>query len=80
MRLTILYFAGARDAAGTPREELELEALTLGDVLDALGRRHPVLAQRRASLRLACNEVFAPLDHPVAPGDVIAVIPPVAGG
>ncbi len=80
MTLTVLYFAGARDASGRASESIHVEARTVGEVLDALCARYPVLAARRGALRLARNEVFAHLSEPVGEGDVIAVIPPVAGG
>ncbi len=76
----VLYFAGARDAAGVPAERLDVQAATVGDVLDAICARHPALDGRRAALRLARNQEFARLDASVASGDEIAVIPPVAGG
>ena len=82
MRVRVLYFAGARDLAGTAEEELELpeHVRTVGALAAWIGGRVPSLAARSASLRWARNEAFAELDEALAEGDVIAVIPPVAGG
>lgn len=81
--LRVLAFAGARDAIGAAETTLEAAALaspTAGAVLDAMIDRHPGLAPYRSSLRVAVNGAYAALGDPVAPGDEIAIIPPVAGG
>ncbi len=82
MIIEVLYFAVLRDLTGVSGEHLELDDSTasLGALLDVLSRRHPALAGRLASVRVARNETFATLDSPLAAGDVIALIPPVAGG
>lgn len=82
MTLRILYFAGLRDAVGLSEETLELPAgvATVGALADHLASRHLAYAQRRAHVRIARNEAFADDDEPLADGDVVALIPPVAGG
>lgn len=82
MTVRILYFAGLRDAVGIGEEALELPAgvATVGALTDHLARRHAAYAARRAHVRVARNEAFATDDEPVTEGDVIALIPPVAGG
>jgi molybdopterin converting factor subunit 1 len=78
----VLYFAGVRDLVGRAEEELALEP----DVRDvegfvrALVRARPELDGRLTGVRFAVNESFAQGSDPVAAGDVVAVIPPVAGG
>jgi molybdopterin converting factor small subunit len=42
--------------------------------------REPALAGRLSAVRFARNEVFARLEDELADGDVVAVVPPVAGG
>jgi molybdopterin synthase sulfur carrier subunit len=80
--LRVLYFAGLRDAVGLAEETVELpEGVdTIRALADHLAVRHPAYAQRRAHVRIARNEAFANDDEPVANGDVVALIPPVAGG
>ncbi|HEY8039990.1 MAG TPA: molybdopterin converting factor subunit 1 [Polyangiaceae bacterium] len=82
MTLRILYFAGLRDAVGLDQETLELPAdvRTVGALADHLARRHPAYAERRGFVRIARNEAFAANDDGLADGDVVALIPPVAGG
>lgn len=91
MSLRILYFAGLRDALGLAEETVELADLpclpglpggvrTVGSLADHLAARHPAYRERRAHVRIARNEAFAPDDEAVADGDVVAFIPPVAGG
>lgn len=81
-RLVVLLFAATREAAGGC-ERLELELApgeTVGDVLAALVRRFPGLARHCESLRVAVNEQYVELDHPLRGGDEVALIPPVCGG
>lgn len=80
--VVMLYFAGVRDLVGRPEEELALPEGTerLSQLVEVLVHAHPELRERLASVRFAVNETFASLDDPIAPGDVVAVIPPVAGG
>jgi len=82
MRVVVLYFAGLRDAVGVAEEALELPAgvRTVGALADHLAARHPAYAERRAHVRIARNEAFAQGDEGLADGDVVALIPPVAGG
>jgi molybdopterin converting factor small subunit len=42
--------------------------------------RFPSLAPHRSSLRIAVNGSYAFASDPVAGGDEVALIPPVAGG
>jgi molybdopterin synthase sulfur carrier subunit len=82
MRLRVLYFAGLRDAVGTGEESVELPfgVETVRALADLLASRHGAYAERRAHVRIARNEAFAQDDDVLADGDVIALIPPVAGG
>ena len=78
----MLYFAGLRDAIGVAEEMLVLpaEVRTVADLTDHLAARYPAYATRRAHVRIARNEAFAEGDETIADGDVVALIPPVAGG
>jgi molybdopterin synthase sulfur carrier subunit len=82
MVVRVLYFAGLRDAVGISEESLELPASvrTVGALADHLAARHRALFERRNHVRFARNEAFAPDEELLAEGDVIALIPPVAGG
>ncbi len=82
MRVTVLYFAALRDHAGRAEEILALptSVATVRALADHLCSTRPWLAERRAHVRIARNEAFAEPDDAVSDGDVIALIPPVAGG
>ncbi len=82
MRVTLLYFAAVRDLLGTDEEEAELPAgvATVRDLAGWLEAARPALAGRMGAVRLARNERFADPDEALAEGDVVALIPPVAGG
>jgi molybdopterin synthase catalytic subunit len=81
MKVQVLYFAVVRERLGLDSEPIDLPDGGTGETLLAeLARRHPPLAGLRHALKLAINEEFAPLDRRLAEGDVVALIPPVAGG
>jgi sulfur-carrier protein len=82
MRISVLYFAALRDSVGLADEALDLPAdvRTVGDLCEHLAIRHRGYAERRASVRVARNESFATDGEALGDGDVIALIPPVAGG
>jgi len=82
MRVTVLYFAVVRDLVGCEKELLELptDVKTTGDLAAWLPAVRPELAGRMGSVRIARNEAFATADEALAEGDVLALIPPVAGG
>lgn len=83
--MKLLYFAWLRAKLGKASEELTPPAFvrTVGELLDWLETVSPAhkaaLADRRA-VKVAVNQDYAALDHPVKPGDEIALFPPVTGG
>jgi len=82
MKITLLYFAAVRELVGREDESIELSAavVTIADLAAFLARHHPSLSGRLGSVRFARNETFAANDEVLADGDVVALIPPVAGG
>jgi molybdopterin converting factor subunit 1 len=80
MQITVLYFASARERAGTSREMVEVPAgLRVPAIREWLGNRHPQLAPVLSRMRIAVNQEFEE-ESVLEDGDEIAVIPPVAGG
>jgi len=78
-RLTVLYFASLRDAAGTDSESVEADAHDLRALYEALRARHGfVLPVER--LRVAVDGEFARWDEAPRAGSEVAFIPPVSGG
>jgi molybdopterin synthase sulfur carrier subunit len=82
MIVQVLYFAGLRDVIGVAEESIDLPPAvrTVGALAEHLAIRHAAFANRRGHVRIARNEAFALDDDLLASGDVIALIPPVAGG
>ena len=68
--------------AGVSSEEADLpdEVTTIDALSHWLENERPALAGRLASVRFAQNEVFVESDATLKTDDVIALIPPVAGG
>lgn len=81
MRVTVLYFAAARERAGTSSEALDLpEGATAAEALAQACERHPALQPLASKLRLAVDQDFAPPDRRLREGSEVALIPPVSGG
>ena len=81
MRVRVLYFAVVRERLGRDEETIELrDGADVAAAWRELEGRHPELAGLRAVVKLAVNEEFAGGERVLADGDVIALIPPVAGG
>ena len=82
MTIQLLYFAAVRDLAGKSQETLELspEIRTVGALRTYLEHEVPALAGRLDAVRWAKNEVFVGMETTLDDGDVVALIPPVAGG
>ncbi len=82
MTIQLLYFAAVRDLAEKSQETMDVSSSvqTIGELRAHLERVIPALAGRLGAVRWAKNEVFVGMDATLADGDVIALIPPVAGG
>jgi molybdopterin synthase sulfur carrier subunit len=78
-RVTLLYFASLRDAAGTRSETIETGAADLGALFDEACRRHG-FGMGRERLRVAMDGEFARWADAVRDGAEVAFIPPVSGG
>jgi len=76
---TIRFFAGAREAAGTDRDEVD--QTTVGAVLDgAVERFGSALAEVLPSCKVWVNGEPAERNDVVGEDDEVAVLPPVSGG
>jgi molybdopterin synthase sulfur carrier subunit len=83
--MKILYFAWLRSRIGITEERVEPpgEVNSVGALLDWLKARGPRFAealQDPAVVRVAVNQEYVGWNHPVRPGDEIALFPPVTGG
>jgi molybdenum cofactor guanylyltransferase len=78
-RLRVRYFAVLREQAGRSTEELETQAATPGELYEEL-RRQRGLTVAPEFLRVAVNDEFGDWRSPLADGDTVVFLPPVAGG
>jgi sulfur-carrier protein len=78
-RVTVLYFAALRDAAGVPAETFDSAAPTLRALYDEVQARRCLPFPSR-QLRVAVDDVFASWDDALREGSEVAFIPPVSGG
>jgi molybdopterin converting factor subunit 1 len=82
MTVTVRLFAILRERAGRDSVEIELpEGATVADAFERLAAA-PGLGElvERLPLRMAVNREYASAGDPIAPGDELAVIPPISGG
>jgi molybdopterin synthase catalytic subunit len=81
VRVEVLYFAVLRERLKSDGEALELTpGATVGQARAALAERHPTIAPLLPQVRSAVNRQLVGDQHPLADGDELALIPPVAGG
>jgi MoaE-MoaD fusion protein len=82
MQVSVRLFAILRERAGRDAVELALsDDATVADALEAL-RAEAGLGELLARLpvRMAVNRDYASLETKLAPGDELALVPPVSGG
>ncbi len=81
MKVRVRLWGGLAEAAGFTEDVLELDPGALaGDVLDLLTERAPRLLRYRTATRVAVNADVVDPSAPLADGDEVALLPPVAGG
>jgi molybdopterin synthase catalytic subunit len=81
MRVRVRLFASLREAASRSERHLDLpEGASAEAAWQALVGEAPALADRRASLAVAVNRVYAGFETVLRDDDEVAFIPPVSGG
>jgi molybdopterin synthase sulfur carrier subunit len=83
--MKILYFAWLRTRIGTAEEIVDPpgSVTSAAALIDWLKTRGPNFAEALKNpklVRIAINREYVGLDHPIKPGDEIALFPPVTGG
>jgi molybdopterin-guanine dinucleotide biosynthesis protein A len=78
-RIRVQYYALLREQAGRSEEALQTAARTPRELYDELRARHPFTLGPEV-LRVAVNGDFGDWSQPLAEGDAVVFIPPVAGG
>ncbi|MEL7450660.1 MAG: molybdopterin converting factor subunit 1 [Pseudomonadota bacterium] len=77
--MEVQYFASLRELAGCQRETLSTGAATAAELYDEVKAKHAIHLCR-SSLKVAVNDDFASWTAPLADGDRVVFLPPVAGG
>jgi molybdopterin converting factor subunit 1 len=81
VNVDVLFFAAARERAGTDRLRVEVpEPATIARLWERLAALRPALRDVLPACRAAVDEEFAPRSTPLREGSVVAVLPPVSGG
>lgn len=81
MNIKVRLFAAQREATGQSSCEIELPpGARAGDALAAVCERFPQLRPSAGRVVLAVNQSQAQPDAPLADGDELALLPPMAGG
>ena len=83
--MRLLYFAWLRTKVGKAEETLDPPGsiATVAELVAWLKARGPNYADALGNpklVRVAVNREYVTWDHPVAPGDEVALFPPVTGG
>jgi molybdopterin-guanine dinucleotide biosynthesis protein A len=78
-QLRVQYYALLREQAGCSEEMVATRAHTPRELYDELRGKHPFTLSA-GMLRVAVNAEFGDWSQPLANGDVVVFIPPVAGG
>ncbi len=83
--MKLLYFAWLRTRIGVAQEAVEppagvTDVAGLIDWLKTRGDNYAAALANPAVVKVAVNQEHVPHDHPVKPGDEVALFPPVTGG
>jgi molybdopterin converting factor subunit 1 len=81
LQIKTIFFASYRDLLGTNELLLDLpEGATVGDAVAHVRSRGGAFEVLPTKPAVAVNQNYAPAHLPLADGDELAFIPPVAGG
>lgn len=81
MEIGVKLFASLREAVGCEEVAVRLpEGASTRDLLDHLGATYPAVAAQRGALAVAVNLELSRPERRLAPGDEVALLPPVGGG
>lgn len=76
--IKVHYFARLRELTGKSEENIEVESMTVQELLDWAENTYPGFG--KDMIHVAVNEEYALKDDVIQSGDVCAFIPPVSGG
>lgn len=76
--ITVLYFAGLKEQAGTAEETFDFAGREVQELLAAISHKYDSFSQD--VIHIAVNEEYVSPNEVLQEGDVVALIPPVSGG
>ncbi len=79
-QIHVRFFAILREQAGASTLTLDTAAPDAATLYAELQQRHPGLTFPASLLKVSVNERYTGLTTPLAAGDRVVFIPPVAGG
>lgn len=77
--LEILYFASLAEITGKDEERMSFDGDSLGELYQLLSDKYQFKLPKQ-KLAIAINHEITDWEMPIQDGDVVAFIPPVAGG
>jgi molybdopterin synthase catalytic subunit len=81
VRVQVRYFAVFRERIGCEAEEIDLpDGAKVADAIELLASRHAPIRALSGRFRVAVNHNMTEEAEPLAEGDELALIPPIAGG
>jgi molybdopterin converting factor subunit 1 len=81
IHITVLYFAGAKDATGKRMESIKLpEDTTISELLSVVSSTHPKIRNILNRMQIAVNYRVVGVDAILKEADEVALLPPVSGG
>jgi molybdopterin synthase sulfur carrier subunit len=81
--IDVLYFAWVRERIGVPKEQIQTNAKTVGELVDELKARedrYAVAFGDVSALRVAVDQELTDFDAPLANVREVAFFPPMTGG
>lgn len=79
--VSVKLFAGLRALVGSSTLDISVPDGATADVLRTrIADEYPVLEPMMSTLVIAVGEEMVPLDHRIADGAEVDLIPPIAGG
>jgi molybdopterin synthase sulfur carrier subunit len=79
VKVSVLYFARLKSERGLSFEELETDCASVGDLYAHLVTQHS-LQTPASHVKTAVNDEFCSPETRLNNGDVVAFMPPMAGG